>query len=123
MAARSLNVPADFFRAFVCNLQCRHISIKVSVLRPSGAFLSILSVQAGRIRAVGIVGIERKIEERRKETDKNISEVVLKRSSKYFLFIEYFHYKILGLLFSSQAFEDLSQLMVKVKNCFTFPFF
>uniref|UniRef100_A0A667XWE4 Vacuolar protein-sorting-associated protein 36 n=1 Tax=Myripristis murdjan TaxID=586833 RepID=A0A667XWE4_9TELE len=30
--------------------------------------------QAGRTRAVGIVGIERKIEERRKETDKNISE-------------------------------------------------
>uniref|UniRef100_A0A667XMU5 Vacuolar protein-sorting-associated protein 36 n=1 Tax=Myripristis murdjan TaxID=586833 RepID=A0A667XMU5_9TELE len=32
--------------------------------------------QAGRTRAVGIVGIERKIEERRKETDKNISEVI-----------------------------------------------
>uniref|UniRef100_A0A8C9Z8Q8 Vacuolar protein-sorting-associated protein 36 n=1 Tax=Sander lucioperca TaxID=283035 RepID=A0A8C9Z8Q8_SANLU len=30
--------------------------------------------QAGRTRAVGIVGIERKIEEKRKETDKNISE-------------------------------------------------
>ncbi|XP_073198948.1 vacuolar protein-sorting-associated protein 36 isoform X2 [Lepidochelys kempii] len=30
--------------------------------------------QAGRIRAVGIVGIERKLEEKRKETDKNISE-------------------------------------------------
>uniref|UniRef100_A0A7N8YKJ7 Vacuolar protein-sorting-associated protein 36 n=1 Tax=Mastacembelus armatus TaxID=205130 RepID=A0A7N8YKJ7_9TELE len=44
--------------------------------------------QAGRTRAVGIVGIERKIEEKRKETDKNISE----------------------------AFEDLSKLMVKVKN-------
>uniref|UniRef100_A0A671VRQ0 Vacuolar protein-sorting-associated protein 36 n=1 Tax=Sparus aurata TaxID=8175 RepID=A0A671VRQ0_SPAAU len=39
-------------------------------------------------RAVGIVGIERKIEERRKETDKNISE----------------------------AFEDLSKLMVKAKE-------
>uniref|UniRef100_A0AAY5KD90 Vacuolar protein-sorting-associated protein 36 n=1 Tax=Esox lucius TaxID=8010 RepID=A0AAY5KD90_ESOLU len=44
--------------------------------------------QAGRTRAVGIVGIERKIEERRKETDKNISE----------------------------AFEDLSKLMVKAKE-------
>ncbi|KAK2504023.1 hypothetical protein MC885_002645, partial [Smutsia gigantea] len=40
----------------------------------------------GRIRAVGIVGIERKLEEKRKETDRNISE----------------------------AFEDLSKLMVKV---------
>ncbi|KAK2498792.1 hypothetical protein MC885_007577, partial [Smutsia gigantea] len=30
--------------------------------------------QAGRIRAVGIVGIERKLEEKRKETDRNISE-------------------------------------------------
>uniref|UniRef100_A0A665XEH7 Vacuolar protein-sorting-associated protein 36 n=1 Tax=Echeneis naucrates TaxID=173247 RepID=A0A665XEH7_ECHNA len=44
--------------------------------------------QAGKTRAVGIVGIERKIEERRKETDKNISE----------------------------AFEDLSKLMVKAKE-------
>ncbi|XP_067113861.1 vacuolar protein-sorting-associated protein 36 [Osmerus mordax] len=44
--------------------------------------------QAGRTRAVGIVGIERKIEEKRKETDKNISE----------------------------AFEDLSKLMVKAKE-------
>uniref|UniRef100_A0AAZ3PZJ2 Vacuolar protein-sorting-associated protein 36 n=1 Tax=Oncorhynchus tshawytscha TaxID=74940 RepID=A0AAZ3PZJ2_ONCTS len=41
-----------------------------------------------RTRAVGIVGIERKIEERRKETEKNISE----------------------------AFEDLSKLMVKAKE-------
>ncbi|XP_073750728.1 vacuolar protein-sorting-associated protein 36 isoform X3 [Callorhinus ursinus] len=41
--------------------------------------------QPGRIRAVGIVGIERKLEEKRKETDKNISE----------------------------AFEDLSKLMIK----------
>ncbi|KAG9352026.1 hypothetical protein JZ751_023277 [Albula glossodonta] len=32
------------------------------------------SQQAGRTRAVGIVGIERKLEEKRKETDKNISE-------------------------------------------------
>ncbi|EMP28024.1 Vacuolar protein-sorting-associated protein 36 [Chelonia mydas] len=31
-------------------------------------------IEAGRIRAVGIVGIERKLEEKRKETDKNISE-------------------------------------------------
>uniref|UniRef100_A0A3P9I7G4 Vacuolar protein-sorting-associated protein 36 n=1 Tax=Oryzias latipes TaxID=8090 RepID=A0A3P9I7G4_ORYLA len=45
-------------------------------------------LQAGRTRAVGIVGIERKIEEKRKETDKNISE----------------------------AFEDLSKLMVKAKE-------
>ncbi|XP_073086000.1 vacuolar protein-sorting-associated protein 36 isoform X2 [Manis javanica] len=44
--------------------------------------------QAGRIRAVGIVGIERKLEEKRKETDRNISE----------------------------AFEDLSKLMVKAKE-------
>lgn len=33
---------------------------------------------------MGIVGIERKIEERRKETDKNISEVVLKNSQIVF---------------------------------------
>uniref|UniRef100_A0A3Q1JMZ9 Vacuolar protein-sorting-associated protein 36 n=1 Tax=Anabas testudineus TaxID=64144 RepID=A0A3Q1JMZ9_ANATE len=38
--------------------------------------------QAGRTRAVGIVGIERKIEEKRKETDKNISEVLERRNSK-----------------------------------------
>ncbi|XP_031664793.1 vacuolar protein-sorting-associated protein 36 [Oncorhynchus kisutch] len=44
--------------------------------------------QTGRTRAVGIVGIERKIEERRKETEKN----------------------------SPQAFEDLSKLMVKAKE-------
>ncbi|XP_028655083.1 vacuolar protein-sorting-associated protein 36 [Erpetoichthys calabaricus] len=44
--------------------------------------------QAGRTRAVGIVGIERKLEEKRKETDKNISE----------------------------AFEDLSKLMEKAKE-------
>ncbi|KAK6486654.1 vacuolar protein-sorting-associated protein 36 [Huso huso] len=31
--------------------------------------------QAGRTRAVGIVGIERKLEEKRKEMDKNISEL------------------------------------------------
>ncbi|XP_031817828.1 vacuolar protein-sorting-associated protein 36 isoform X2 [Sarcophilus harrisii] len=45
-------------------------------------------IEPGRIRAVGIVGIERKLEEKRKETDKNISE----------------------------AFEDLSKLMVKAKE-------
>ncbi|XP_044521996.1 vacuolar protein-sorting-associated protein 36 isoform X3 [Gracilinanus agilis] len=44
--------------------------------------------EPGRVRAVGIVGIERKLEEKRKETDKNISE----------------------------AFEDLSKLMVKAKE-------
>ncbi|CAO2611622.1 Vacuolar protein-sorting-associated protein 36 [Lemmus lemmus] len=32
--------------------------------------------QPGRVRAVGIVGIERKLEEKRKETDKNISETI-----------------------------------------------
>uniref|UniRef100_A0A803T9L2 Vacuolar protein-sorting-associated protein 36 n=1 Tax=Anolis carolinensis TaxID=28377 RepID=A0A803T9L2_ANOCA len=46
------------------------------------------SSQTGRIRAAGIVGIERKLEERRKEMDKNISE----------------------------AFEDLSKLMDKAKE-------
>ncbi|XP_043927599.1 vacuolar protein-sorting-associated protein 36 isoform X1 [Protopterus annectens] len=45
-------------------------------------------LQAGRVRAVGIVGIERKLEEKRKETDKNISE----------------------------AFEDLSKLIEKAKE-------
>ncbi|XP_048388808.1 vacuolar protein-sorting-associated protein 36 isoform X2 [Stegostoma tigrinum] len=44
--------------------------------------------QTGKVRAAGIVGIERKLEEKRKETDKNISE----------------------------AFEDLSQLMKKAKE-------
>ncbi|XP_038674748.1 vacuolar protein-sorting-associated protein 36 [Scyliorhinus canicula] len=44
--------------------------------------------QAGRVRAAGIVGIERKLEEKRKETDKNITE----------------------------AFEDLSKLMKKAKE-------
>lgn len=38
-------------------------------------FPSFVLLQAGRTRAVGIVGIERKLEEKRKETDKNISEV------------------------------------------------
>ncbi|MCI4388318.1 hypothetical protein PGIGA_G00084380, partial [Pangasianodon gigas] len=45
-------------------------------------------LKAGKTRAVGIVGIERKLEEKRKETDKNISE----------------------------AFEDLSKLMEKAKE-------
>ncbi|XP_069856216.1 vacuolar protein-sorting-associated protein 36 isoform X2 [Dipodomys merriami] len=45
-------------------------------------------IEPGRVRAVGIVGIERKLEEKRKETDKNISE----------------------------AFEDLSKLMIKAKE-------
>uniref|UniRef100_A0A8I3W960 Vacuolar protein-sorting-associated protein 36 n=1 Tax=Callithrix jacchus TaxID=9483 RepID=A0A8I3W960_CALJA len=45
-------------------------------------------IEPGRIRAVGIVGIERKLEEKRKETDKNISG----------------------------AFEDLSKLMIKAKE-------
>uniref|UniRef100_A0A8C3U499 Vacuolar protein-sorting-associated protein 36 n=1 Tax=Catharus ustulatus TaxID=91951 RepID=A0A8C3U499_CATUS len=49
---------------------------------------AIRSPLPGRIRAVGIVGIERKLEEKRKETDKNISE----------------------------AFEDLSKLMEKAKE-------
>lgn len=41
---------------------------------------SIFDFQPGRIRAVGIVGIERKLEEKRKETDKNISEVTYRSS-------------------------------------------
>uniref|UniRef100_A0A4W5RDX1 Vacuolar protein-sorting-associated protein 36 n=1 Tax=Hucho hucho TaxID=62062 RepID=A0A4W5RDX1_9TELE len=51
-----------------------------------------MNSQTGRTRAVGIVGIERKIEQRRKETDKNISE----------------------------AFEDLSKLMVKVRELYVY---
>ncbi|XP_027005878.1 vacuolar protein-sorting-associated protein 36 isoform X1 [Tachysurus fulvidraco] len=50
--------------------------------------ISPAGLQAGRTRAVGIVGIERKLEEKRKEMDKNISE----------------------------AFEDLSKLMEKAKE-------
>ncbi|KAJ0004542.1 hypothetical protein NQD34_010756 [Periophthalmus magnuspinnatus] len=41
-----------------------------------------MGTQAGRTRAVGIVGIERKIEEKRKETDKNISEVRISLKAK-----------------------------------------
>ncbi|KFW85266.1 Vacuolar protein-sorting-associated protein 36, partial [Manacus vitellinus] len=56
---------------------------------PTGQAMQVnKDTQAGRIRAVGIVGIERKLEEKRKETDKNISE----------------------------AFEDLSKLMEKAKE-------
>ncbi|KFO81931.1 Vacuolar protein-sorting-associated protein 36, partial [Cuculus canorus] len=54
---------------------------------PTGQTIQVIS-RMGRIRAVGIVGIERKLEEKRKETDKNISE----------------------------AFEDLSKLMEKAKE-------
>ncbi|KAG8124344.1 hypothetical protein E2320_019691 [Naja naja] len=36
-------------------------------------------IESGRIRAAGIVGIERKLEERRKEMDKNISEANLSK--------------------------------------------
>ncbi|XP_036154126.1 vacuolar protein-sorting-associated protein 36 isoform X5 [Myotis myotis] len=54
----------------------------------SQSFQTNRGPQPGRIRAVGIVGIERKLEEKRKETDKNISE----------------------------AFEDLSKLMVKERG-------
>lgn len=45
--------------------------------RPHFFYYSFFDVdfQTGRIRAAGIVGIERKLEERRKEMDKNISEV------------------------------------------------
>ncbi|XP_032878154.1 vacuolar protein-sorting-associated protein 36 [Amblyraja radiata] len=57
---------------------------RISVPQPVPAGRS----QPGRVKAVGIVGIERKLEEKRKETDKNISE----------------------------AFEDLSQLMKKAKE-------
>ncbi|KAK3522179.1 hypothetical protein QTP70_026995 [Hemibagrus guttatus] len=55
---------------------------------PVSQSITPAGLKAGRIRAVGIVGIERKLEEKRKETDKNISE----------------------------AFEDLSKLMEKAKE-------
>ncbi|CAG00472.1 unnamed protein product, partial [Tetraodon nigroviridis] len=74
----------EFFRRLTEEMtQKRWESTPASQPIPTGT-----GSQAGRIRAVGIVGIERKIEERRKETDKNISE----------------------------AFEDLSKLMVKAKE-------
>lgn len=46
--------------------------------------------QAGRIRAVGIVGIERKLEAKRKETDKNISEVNTTEVSRSTICTSYF---------------------------------
>lgn len=46
--------------------------------------------QAGRIRAVGIVGIERKLEAKRKETDKNISEVNTTEVSRSAICMSYF---------------------------------
>uniref|UniRef100_A0A8C9EW54 Vacuolar protein-sorting-associated protein 36 n=1 Tax=Pavo cristatus TaxID=9049 RepID=A0A8C9EW54_PAVCR len=46
--------------------------------------------QAGRIRAVGIVGIERKLEAKRKETDKNISEVNTTEVSRPAICMSYF---------------------------------
>lgn len=49
--------------------------IKEWVLPILYVLFSTFVFQPGRIRAVGIVGIERKLEEKRKETDKNISEV------------------------------------------------
>lgn len=51
--------------------------IKDRVLPILYVLFSTFVFQPGRIRAVGIVGIERKLEEKRKETDKNISEVTL----------------------------------------------
>lgn len=50
---------------------------KACVLPMWDVLFSTFVFQPGRIRAVGIVGIERKLEEKRKETDKNISEVIL----------------------------------------------
>lgn len=46
--------------------------------------------QAGRVRAVGIVGIERKLEAKRKETDKNISEVNTTEVSRSAICMHYF---------------------------------
>ncbi|KAI3373691.1 hypothetical protein L3Q82_022278, partial [Scortum barcoo] len=74
----------EFYRRLTEEMtQKRWENIPASQPIPTGT-----SSEAGRTRAVGIVGIERKIEEKRKETDKNISE----------------------------AFEDLSKLMVKAKE-------
>ncbi|KAF5904866.1 vacuolar protein-sorting-associated protein 36 [Clarias magur] len=55
---------------------------------PASQPITPTALKTGKTRAVGIVGIERKLEEKRKETDKNISE----------------------------AFEDLSKLMEKAKE-------
>lgn len=74
----------EFFRRLsevMAMKQWERISVSEPVRTSSG-------LQAGRVRAVGIVGIERKLEEKRKETDKNISE----------------------------AFEDLSKLIEKAKE-------
>ncbi|KAI2659837.1 Vacuolar protein-sorting-associated protein 36 [Labeo rohita] len=71
----------EFFRRLTEEMtQKRWENTPVSQPIPTG-----IGPKAGRTRAVGIVGIERKLEEKRKETDKNISE----------------------------AFEDLSKLMEK----------
>lgn len=59
---------------------CCRLQKTVSFLFCKFCFSTFVS-QPGRIRAVGIVGIERKLEEKRKETDKNISEVTLNISS------------------------------------------
>lgn len=48
-------------------------------------------LQAGRTRAIGIVGIERKLEEKRKETDKNISEVNTTVVSRSATCLSYLH--------------------------------
>lgn len=48
-------------------------------------------LQAGRTRAIGIVGIERKLEEKRKETDKNISEVNTAVVSRSATCLSYLH--------------------------------
>uniref|UniRef100_A0A8C2IU47 Vacuolar protein-sorting-associated protein 36 n=1 Tax=Cyprinus carpio TaxID=7962 RepID=A0A8C2IU47_CYPCA len=44
--------------------------------------------KAGRTRAVGIVGIERKLEEKRKETDKNISEFISLDPANHYLSLQ-----------------------------------
>lgn len=58
------------------NTQCGGVT-KECVLPIWDVLFSTFVFQPGRIRAVGIIGIERKLEEKRKETDKNISEVIL----------------------------------------------
>uniref|UniRef100_A0A671LYS2 Vacuolar protein-sorting-associated protein 36 n=1 Tax=Sinocyclocheilus anshuiensis TaxID=1608454 RepID=A0A671LYS2_9TELE len=72
----------EFYRRLTEEMTQKHWeNTPVSQPIPTG-----IGPKAGRTRAVGIVGIERKLEKKRKETDKNISE----------------------------AFEDLSKLMEKV---------
>ncbi|KAF0038391.1 hypothetical protein F2P81_008875 [Scophthalmus maximus] len=74
----------EFYRRLTEEMtQKRWESTSLSQPIPTGT-----SPQTGKTHAVGIIGIERKIEQKRKETDKNISE----------------------------AFEDLSKLMVKAKE-------